>query len=79
MTAISGHVATLAAVSIDGEDASVSADEAAAIADKLGIQSRPAATLDDALRSICRTGAKPGRILICGSLYLAANVLRSNQ
>jgi len=74
-----GHVASLKAVSIDGEDASVSAEEAAAIAAALGIQSMPAATLGDALRSICRTGAKPGRILICGSLYLAANVLKSNK
>lgn len=42
-----------------------------------GLEATACAALEDALRAASKT--KPARILICGSLYLAGNVLRLNN
>jgi dihydrofolate synthase/folylpolyglutamate synthase len=34
--------------------------------------------LADAVAAIARAGGTPGRVLVCGSLYLAGVVLREN-
>lgn len=68
----------LKAVAIPGEKASLSAEEAAARAARAGLDAAPAAAVADALQAILRRAATPGRILICGSLYLAGQVLRDN-
>ncbi len=77
-----GHLAGIAhelhAVSIPGEAATLSAEETCAAARDVGLNARPAKTVDGAVREL----AKPmpdGRILICGSLYLAGQVLRDNE
>ena len=72
------HVRRLRAVAIPGEEASLSAQAAAAAARAVGIaDSAPAADTAAALASLTDDAA-PGRALICGSLYLAGTVLAEN-
>ena len=74
-------VRSLRAVPVPDEQAG--RDPAASVADAraLSIEAAPAATVEEALRSILADGAaggRPCRVLICGSLYLAGHVLREN-
>ncbi len=66
--------ASLAAVAIPGEAGALPAEAAAAAARDLGIAAEPAA---DIAAAVARAAgqASPGRVLICGSLYLAGRVL----
>ena len=65
----------LRAVTIAGEPAALSAEDACAAAQRQGMMdAQPAADLREALAGIL-DGAPPGRVLICGSLYLAGQVL----
>lgn len=67
----------LQAVSIPGEAATLSACETAAAARLAGHDAEVAADVPAALRAI--TDAEPqARILICGSLYLAGQILRDH-
>jgi dihydrofolate synthase/folylpolyglutamate synthase len=68
---------TLHAVAIPGQPASLSAEDAAREAIQAGFQAQPSDSAAAALRSIAGNGA-PGRVLICGSLYLAGHVLAEN-
>ncbi|APZ52372.1 bifunctional folylpolyglutamate synthase/dihydrofolate synthase [Salipiger abyssi] len=81
---ISGYLRPLAtqaqgltAVSIPGEANTLPAEETARIATSVGMQVDTAETVAEALARIA--GADPSaRVLICGSLYLAGNILREN-
>ena len=68
-------VKELAAVAIPREANSLSADEAAQAAREAGIKAVAAPGLEDAVKAMARDG---GRVLICGSLYLAGRVLEEN-
>ncbi|SME94211.1 dihydrofolate synthase / folylpolyglutamate synthase [Tistlia consotensis] len=72
------HAADLKGVAIPGEPATLSAAEATAHARACGMTAEPAESLEAALRAIVSAGGPPSRILICGSLYLAGQVLRQN-
>lgn len=81
---VSGYLAhflqgtqTMQAVSIPGEAATLSAAETANAAKALGFQVTEA---DDVLTAVQKISQLDGnaRILICGSLYLAGNILREN-
>ncbi|HQU66816.1 MAG TPA: folylpolyglutamate synthase/dihydrofolate synthase family protein [Albidovulum sp.] len=68
---------SLTAVSIPGEANTLSAEDTQAAAARAGIEAGTAASVLEAVERIARD--HPGaRILICGSLYLAGNVLREN-
>jgi len=74
------HVTTVA---IDGEEASLGAGELYDAARTAGLEASPADDLEDAMLQVCawsraRPEDGPPRILICGSLYLAGNVLAQN-
>jgi dihydrofolate synthase/folylpolyglutamate synthase len=71
------HIEHLHAVSIPGETATLTAERTTECAQEAGIPADPANSVRDA---ICRiTSVDPNaRIVICGSLYLAGNVLRKN-
>ncbi|MGE5767587.1 MAG: bifunctional folylpolyglutamate synthase/dihydrofolate synthase, partial [Bacteroidota bacterium] len=71
LEALAPHVHALQAVRIPGEAASLSAETAARYATEAGIESAPAASVMDALKAHLAAAREPGRILICGSLYLA--------
>ena len=68
---------TLHAVEIPGEPASLSAEEAAREATEAGLQAQASPSIAAALRAIAMDGTS-GRVLICGSLYLAGQVLAEN-
>ena len=76
---------SLHAVAIPGEAASLSAEEAARAATEAGFQASSSAGVAAALGEIVRDSGRDGgrdggtgRILICGSLYLAGHVLAEN-
>ena len=75
------HVTTIA---IDGEAASLGAGELYDAARAAGLDASPADDLNDAMLQVsawsrARPGDGPPRILICGSLYLAGEVLAENS
>ncbi len=72
------HAASLHAVAIPGEAASLSAETAAAEARESGFAALPAAGVQEALEAILAAAETPGRVLICGSLYLSGRVLADN-
>jgi dihydrofolate synthase/folylpolyglutamate synthase len=78
LEALAPHVHKLKAVRIPGEAASLSAEAAADHAVRAGIDALPAESVAAALTAIAAQADRPGRILICGSLYLAGQVLRDN-
>jgi dihydrofolate synthase/folylpolyglutamate synthase len=68
---------SLTAISIPGEQNTLPADVTATAAREVGFTAHVAADCLEALRRI--VAAEPSaRVLICGSLYLAGSVLRSN-
>jgi dihydrofolate synthase/folylpolyglutamate synthase len=74
---LAGVAASLTAVSIPGETATLSAEDTAEIAAAAGHQARAAEDVATAVRGLA--AENPGaRIVICGSLYLAGQVLRDN-
>ena len=73
---LAGEAVDLAAVTIPGEAATLPAEATAAAARAVGLPAAPAAGVAEAVAAGARD---PGaRILICGSLYLAGQVLRAN-
>ena len=68
---------SLYGVSIPGEAATLSAAETVAAARDVGQDAHIAENVSDAIRMIVQQEPN-ARILICGSLYLAGNVLRKN-
>ncbi|MDX1540302.1 MAG: folylpolyglutamate synthase/dihydrofolate synthase family protein [Geminicoccaceae bacterium] len=75
---LSRVAAALIAVPVPDEPASRAPDEIVHDGRKLGLPSAGAADVQDAL-AMLRERGRSGRVLICGSLYLAGAVLRANQ
>jgi dihydrofolate synthase/folylpolyglutamate synthase len=71
-------VTRLRGVTIPGEAASLSAGEVALAAETVAIAAAPATGVEAAIRDLIAVDARPARILICGSLYLAGTILRDN-
>ena len=71
------QAASLTAVSIPEEAATIPASQTAALARQIGLPASEAASVVDALDQIVAKDPA-ARILICGSLYLAGHVLRIN-
>lgn len=67
-------------VSIPGEENSYSAAEVTAAANELRMQATESTSVLHAVRDIIeKSNSDSGRILICGSLYLAGHVLKDNS
>lgn len=79
LTPLAPHVRYLHGVAIPGEATTLSADAAVTAARSVGMAAGAAVSVSDALMTIMRTATEPGRILICGSLYLAGAVLSQNK
>lgn len=75
---LAGVAETLTAVSIPAEAATLTAEQTAAEAGKVGLPAKIAASVQEAITGIVVT-APNARILICGSLYLAGHVIREND
>jgi len=71
-------VTRLRAVAIPGEATGLPAEKAALAAGMVAIAAAPAAGVEAAIRDLVAADARPARILICGSLYLAGTILRDN-
>ena len=78
ITPLLPHLAALRTVVITGEAASIDPAALADIAEKLGGKVQVASSLESAIHDLLALSGTPGRILICGSLYLAGEVLREN-
>ena len=78
ITPLLPHMAALRTVAIPGEAASIDPAALAGIAGKLGGKVRSASSLKRAIDDLVGLSGTPGRILICGSLYLAGEALRKN-
>lgn len=66
-------------VTIPGEENAFSAAEVTAAASELRMHAAESTSVLDAIRDIIETSdSDSGRILICGSLYLAGHILRDN-
>lgn len=68
----------LEAIAIPGEPNSLSAEEAAEHARSCGIAATARPDLDAAMTAALADSGPQGRVLICGSLYLAGKVLAEN-
>lgn len=77
MAPLAPHVESLTAISIPGEAATLSAEETEAAARSVGMQASCAENALSALKAIVAKDPA-ARVLICGSLYLAGNILREN-
>jgi dihydrofolate synthase/folylpolyglutamate synthase len=71
------RVAGLGGVAIEGEANALSVAEAVAAAHDVGIAAAPRASVAEAIDA-ATASAPEGRVLICGSLYLAGRVLVEN-
>jgi len=76
--AFSGIAAAAFTVRAD-HDGAAPAEFIAAAAERADIPAAPCASFNDALRQAVGNGRTPLRILICGSLYLAGEVLAENS
>jgi dihydrofolate synthase/folylpolyglutamate synthase len=72
------RVAAARTVTIPGEGASLTAEETAQAARAAGLAAEPAPSLEAAVADLGCVADRPTRILICGSLYLAGQVLAEN-
>jgi len=77
LAALAPHTASLRALAPAGEHAYIPAERLAAIGRKLGLDAAAARDLPGALEDLARLGGR-ARVLICGSLYLAGEVLARN-
>ena len=75
---LEGKVCGVRTVTIEGEENSLSADEGADAANQLHMNAAAVTDVAEAVNSILKVGERPGRILICGSLYLAGRILTDN-
>ncbi|MDG2404283.1 MAG: bifunctional folylpolyglutamate synthase/dihydrofolate synthase [Paracoccaceae bacterium] len=72
------HITELWAISIPGEANTLPSKDTAAAARRVGMIAKTAQDVPEALAKILQS-APSSRILICGSLYLAGQVLRQNS
>lgn len=79
LTPLAGHAGRLFAVTIDGEETALPAKEGAAAARAAGFDAAESDSVSAALGSIRQEAPAAGRVLICGSLYLAGAVLAENK
>lgn len=77
MRPLAAHATRLWAVSIPGEKNTLPAEDTRDAARDAGIQAEAAASVAEALSTIAAANPR-ARVLICGSLYLAGQVLKDN-
>ncbi|WP_170365834.1 bifunctional folylpolyglutamate synthase/dihydrofolate synthase [Ruegeria arenilitoris] len=77
LSPLAQEAASLTAVSIPGETNTLSAEETAAAAKSVNLPATTASNVSQALDTIIKANPQ-ARVLICGSLYLAGNILREN-
>ena len=76
LASFAGLATAMRAVALHGEHAFIAPGRLAAEASRLGIAGAPADNVPAALADLAATDSRPARILICGSLYLAGEILK---
>ena len=66
-------------VEIVGQESTFNAQELALLLDAKGLKATPAPSIEAALRRVLALSREPARVLICGSLYLAGQVLKDHN
>jgi len=74
-----GNIKHLTGLLIEAEPSSYNAEFVSTQAKEIGIKSTPAESIEDAIDQILSLEKSPARILVCGSLYLAGDVLYKNK
>jgi dihydrofolate synthase/folylpolyglutamate synthase len=74
-----GKIRHLAGVLIEAEPSSYGGEYISNEANKIGIPASGYDTLEEALNSIVKMENSSARIIVCGSLYLAGDILYQNQ
>lgn len=74
-----GKIKHLAGVLIEAEPSSYGGEHISNEANKIGIPASNYDSLEEALNSIIKMENSPSRIIVCGSLYLAGDILYQNQ
>ena len=75
LSALKPYATRVEAITIPGEENARSADDIAGIARKVGLRAASQGGITEAVAAAAEPG---GRVLICGSLYLAGRVLAEN-
>jgi dihydrofolate synthase / folylpolyglutamate synthase len=75
----SNYVTFVVGVKVDAEPSSYSAEHMANSAKEAGMASYAADSLQDAIDLVIKEAKTPGIILVCGSLFLAGDLLFKNQ
>jgi len=70
---------SFSAVAIPGEENTVSAEEMSETATGVGMNAKPCTSVKTAISATIEGQNQRGRILICGSLYLAGTILMENS
>ncbi len=71
----SGGLASVEAIRIPGQENAHSPEALARSLESAGFKARAAGSIQEALCRIAQTQPGPGRVLVCGSVYLAGEVL----
>jgi dihydrofolate synthase/folylpolyglutamate synthase len=74
-----GKIKHLAGVLIEAEPSSYGSEHISSEANKTGIPASNYDSIEEALDSIVKMENSPARIIVCGSLYLAGDILYKNQ
>ncbi len=74
-----GKIKYLIGLLIEAEPSSYNSEFVSNEAKEVGIKSIPADSIEDAIDKIISMESSPARILVCGSLYLAGDVLYRNR
>lgn len=72
------YLVSARSVTIPDQPLSLSAEELATLSTQIGAALLPEKDVKSAIQAILKESARPGRILIAGSLYLAGNILAEN-
>jgi dihydrofolate synthase/folylpolyglutamate synthase len=73
------HAKSLTAIKIPNQGASFSSDEISIVAKKIGFKTKIATSVGNAIKEIVAKEKSCSRILVCGSLYLAGDILKNNK
>ena len=79
LTPLRKHTKSLTAITIPNVEASFSSNEISIVAKEIGFKTNTASSVSEAIKNIVSIEKLPSRILICGSLYLAGDILKKNK
>jgi len=78
LTPLKAVASSVTTVNIPGEENAFSAEDLTRMASDVGHVACPASDVASALQSLIDRTERPARVLICGSLYLAGEILSTN-